>query len=89
VAVSIKARLRVLRAEKEWSQDELAACVEAWRVCASARNNRGVGSPALAIAAAYSSSKTTLHSYSLSLRFKLKGSSVKVLELAPPWVRTD
>jgi uncharacterized oxidoreductase len=30
-----------------------------------------------------------LHSYSHSQRYKLKGSSVKVLELAPPWVQTD
>jgi len=43
----------------------------------------------LAMTAVYSSTKAALHSYSLSLRFKLKGSSVKVLELAPPWVRTD
>jgi uncharacterized oxidoreductase len=43
----------------------------------------------LAITAIYSSSKAALHSYSLSMRYKLKGSSVKVLELAPPWVRTD
>jgi uncharacterized oxidoreductase len=25
----------------------------------------------------------------LSLRYKLRGSSVKVLEIAPPWVQTD
>jgi uncharacterized oxidoreductase len=30
-----------------------------------------------------------MHSYTLSLRYNLKGSSVKVLELAPPWVQTD
>lgn len=43
----------------------------------------------LAMTAVYSSTKAALHSYSLSQRYKLKGSSVKVLELAPPWVRTD
>jgi uncharacterized oxidoreductase len=43
----------------------------------------------MAITAIYSSSKAALHSYTLSMRYRLKGSTVKVLELAPPWVRTD
>lgn len=43
----------------------------------------------LAITAVYSSTKSAMHSYSQSLRYKLKDSSVKVLELAPPWVQTD
>jgi uncharacterized oxidoreductase len=43
----------------------------------------------LTMAAAYSSTKAALHSYSHSQRYKLKDTSVKVLELAPPWVQTD
>jgi uncharacterized oxidoreductase len=43
----------------------------------------------LAVTGIYSATKAALHSYSLSLRYKLKTSSVKVLEVIPPWVQTD
>lgn len=43
----------------------------------------------MASAAVYSSTKAAMHSYTQSLRYKLRGSSVAILELAPPWVQTD
>ena len=43
----------------------------------------------LAMTAVYSSTKAAMHSYSLSLRHKLRHSSVEVIEIAPPWVQTD
>jgi uncharacterized oxidoreductase len=43
----------------------------------------------IAVTALYSATKAAIHSYSLSQRFMLRGTSVKVLEIAPPWVDTD
>ena len=43
----------------------------------------------LALTAVYSSTKAALHSYVLSQRYKLKDTSVSVLEMSPPWVQTD
>jgi uncharacterized oxidoreductase len=43
----------------------------------------------LAVTAVYSSTKAAMHSYTMSLRYRLKGTPVRVLELTPPWVQTD
>jgi uncharacterized oxidoreductase len=48
-----------------------------------------LGFAPMAMTAVYSSTKAALHSYAQSLRFKLRHTSVHVLELIPPWVRTE
>jgi uncharacterized oxidoreductase len=43
----------------------------------------------MAVTAVYSATKAAVHSYVLSQRFLLKDAGIRVLEIAPPWVRTD
>lgn len=43
----------------------------------------------MAMTAVYCATKAAIHSYTLSQRYLLRDSTVRVLELAPPWVQTD
>ena len=43
----------------------------------------------LANAPTYSASKAALHTYTVALRFQLRGSGIQVKEIVPPRVQTD
>jgi uncharacterized oxidoreductase len=52
-------------------------------------NSSALAFTPLASAAIYSATKAALHSYTLSQRFMLRRSNVRLQEIAPPWVATD
>jgi uncharacterized oxidoreductase len=43
----------------------------------------------LATTPTYSATKAAIHSWSMAMRHKLKDTSVKIVELAPPYVQTE
>jgi uncharacterized oxidoreductase len=43
----------------------------------------------LALTPTYCATKAAIHSYTQSLRYQLQGTSIKVLEIIPPWVATE
>jgi uncharacterized oxidoreductase len=49
----------------------------------------GLGFTPMSLTTIYCATKAAIHSYSMTTRYKLKGSSVKVIEIVPPWVQTD
>jgi uncharacterized oxidoreductase len=49
----------------------------------------GLAFTPLAMAATYCATKAAIHSWTLSLRYQLRGTSIQVLELVPPYVQTE
>lgn len=49
----------------------------------------GLGFVPIVLAPTYCATKAAIHSYTLSLRYQLKGTPIEVLELIPPYVATD
>jgi len=49
----------------------------------------GLAFTPFALAATYCATKAAIHSWTVSLRYQLRGTPIEVLELAPPYVQTE
>ena len=49
----------------------------------------GLAFTPMSFTSVYCATKAAIHSYSLTTRYKLKDTNVKVIEIVPPWVQTD
>ncbi|HUE42312.1 MAG TPA: SDR family oxidoreductase [Candidatus Sulfotelmatobacter sp.] len=49
----------------------------------------GLAFTPMSLTTVYCATKAAIHSYSMTTRYKLKDTSVKVVEIVPPWVQTD
>ncbi len=49
----------------------------------------GLASVPLALTPAYCATKAAIHSWTQSLRYQLRGTSIEVIELVPPYVQTE
>jgi uncharacterized oxidoreductase len=49
----------------------------------------GLAFTPMSATAVYCATKAAIHSYSLTTRYKLKNTNVKLIEIVPPWVQTD
>jgi uncharacterized oxidoreductase len=49
----------------------------------------GLAFTPMSFTSVYCATKAAIHSYTMTLRYKLKGSNVKAVEIVPPWVQTD
>jgi uncharacterized oxidoreductase len=49
----------------------------------------GLGFTPMNATAVYCATKAAIHSYSMTTRYRLKDTNVKVVEIVPPWVQTD
>lgn len=49
----------------------------------------GLAFTPMSFTSVYCATKAAIHSYTMTLRYKLKDSHVKVIEIVPPWVQTD
>jgi uncharacterized oxidoreductase len=81
ITTNLMGPIRVTSALIEHLKKQPSACVMTV--------SSGLAFTPMSMTAIYCATKAAIHSYSMTMRYRLKNTDVKVVEIVPPWVQTE